>query len=386
VKVLHVAPSISRSYGGPTESLIGYIIAARIAGAEVSVAGPKCDAGEAELFAERAGHPELHLFESAGRGAFEILPGLPRWLRHEAGSYDVVHVHGLFNTISSLTVRAMVRRQIPVVIRPFGTLSRYTFLHRRTQLKRAWLAITERANIARASAIHFTTPAERENAEWHGVSFEGRAYVIPPPFLRADVAPRVAGWEPAHASALFLGRIDPVKNLELLLDAWPRVLVSVRTARLTIAGTGNDKYVRSLAQTAQRLGIADSVVFTGFADAEVKRELLEQASVFVLPSHHENFGIAVIEALDAAVPVVISRNVQLAPFVEQNRLGIVAESEPGPLAAAIVRSLGDRQLRERVRTDAPAALAGSFSPEGVGQLLLQMYQDAMGRNVQPAHR
>ena len=386
MKVLHVAPSISKAYGGPTESLIGYLVAAETAGIDVSVAAPKCAVAEVDAFAARAGNARLFLFPSFGRGAFEISPALVSWVRGAAVGFDVVHVHGLFNTTSSLAARTCIRREIPLVIRPFGTLSRYTYLHRRTQLKRAWLALTERANIALASAIHFTTSAERENAEWHGVSFDGRGFVIPPPFLRSDPSSRAAGWEPADPSVLFIGRIEPIKNLELLLDAWPRVIASVPNAHLTVAGAGSPEYTRSLVERAQGLGIIESVLFPGFADSVLKRALLESASVFVLPSHHENFGIAIVEALDAQVPVVVSRNVQLAPFVETNRLGIVADFGPGALAAAIVSCLGDRQLRERVRTGARDALTADFSPSRVGQLLLQMYQAATSSNDQPAHR
>jgi glycosyltransferase involved in cell wall biosynthesis len=384
VKVLHVAPSIGRAYGGPTESLIGYIVAAQTGGIEVSVAAPKCADDEAEAFASRAGDAAFHLFPSFGKGAFAVSPALLVWLGDAARSYDVVHVHGLFNTISSLAARSCIRRQIPVIIRPFGTLSRYTFFHRRTALKRAYLALLERQNIRQASAIHFTTATERDNAEWHGIPFEGRGYVIPPPVPRGGTILRGGDWGAPYPSALFLGRIEPVKNIEALLDAWPRVLSAIPNARLTIAGAGSVPYVRSLVARAETLGVARTVSFSGFADAALKGQLLESASIFVLPSHHENFGIAVIEALGASLPVVISRNVQLATFVETNRLGIVSDTEPAPLAAAIIRCFGDRQLHERVRTDAPAALAANFSPEGVGQLLSQMYQAAIRSDDQPA--
>jgi len=384
VKVLHVAPSIRKAYGGPTESLIGYIAAARTAGMEISVAAPESSAGEASAFATRAGDAPCHLFPSFGSGAFEISPALYLWLRDSARSFDVVHVHGLFNTTSSFAVRTCIHRKIPVVIRPFGTLSRYTFLHRRTRLKRAWLALTERNNIRNASAIHFTTDAERANAEWHEISFDGRAYVIPPPFVHGDIGSRATGWEPSHPSILFLGRVEPVKNVEALLEAWPRVLSAAPNARLTIAGAGTATYIQSLADRAKSLGVAETVAFSGFADATLKRRLLESASVFVLPSHHENFGIAVIEALDAALPVVVSGNVQLAPFVESNGLGIVTETGPVPLAASIITCLEDRKLREHVRTSAAAALAATFSPEVTGQLLLQMYQAAIRSKDKPA--
>lgn len=384
MRVLHVAPSIRKAYGGPTESLIGYITAAQTAGVDVSVAAPGCPAQEANAFAQRAGTTALHLFPSFGTAAFEVSPRLHSWLRSASESYDVVHVHGLFNTISSLAIRLCIRKNIPVVVRPFGTLSRYTFLHRRTMLKRAWLALLERKNVRRASALHFTTAIERSSAAWHGIAFNGRAFVIPPPFLPAEITPRVAGWEPNHPCVLFLGRVEPVKNIEALLDAWPGVLSAIGNARLTIAGAGDSAYESSLLERAKDLGIGETVTFAGFANASLKRQLLESASLFALPSKHENFGIVVIEALDAGLPVVVSPDVQLAPFIESNRLGLVSSTEPDRLATAIVSGLRDGQLRERVRVDAPAALSANFSPEAVGQLLLQMYQAAIRSKDKPA--
>ncbi|HEY4953828.1 MAG TPA: glycosyltransferase, partial [Gemmatimonadaceae bacterium] len=325
------------------------------------------------------------LFTSFGRGAFAISPALLTWVRREAREYDVVHVHGVFNTISSLAARSCIRQRIPVAIRPFGTLSRYTFFHRRTALKRVYLALVERGNLQRAAAIHFTTDTERANAEWHGVRFGARGHVIPPPAPTAMQWPLARKRDDSQARVLFLGRIEPVKNVEALLDAWPLVLSAIPHARLSVAGTGNESYVRSLVERAERLGIAASVSFTGFADSDLKRQLLASASLFVLPSLHENFGIAVIEALAASVPVVISPHVQLAPFVEANRLGHVADTTPSGLAAGIVSGLGDRDLHERVCTNAPAIISATFSPEHVGQLLLQMYQDAIDISNQSRH-
>ncbi|HEY4954481.1 MAG TPA: glycosyltransferase, partial [Gemmatimonadaceae bacterium] len=102
MRILHVTPSVQRAYGGPTESLIGYITAAQTAGIEVSVAGPQCPDDEARSFDARIGGATLRLFTSFGRGAFAMSPALLTWVRREAREYDVVHVHGLFNTISSL--------------------------------------------------------------------------------------------------------------------------------------------------------------------------------------------------------------------------------------------------------------------------------------------
>jgi glycosyltransferase involved in cell wall biosynthesis len=377
VRVLHVTPSIRRSYGGPTESLVGYITAAQTAGIDVSVAAPRCPDEDARAFAARIGNATVRLFPSFGNGAFAVSPALLRWVANESRSQDVVHVHGLFNAVSSLAARSCIKQQVPVAIRPFGTLSRYTFFHRRTKLKRAYLRFVERSNIERASAIHFTTDTERANGEWHGIAFGTRSHVIPPPVPTTIQRPRVRRADTSEPMVLFLGRIERIKNIESLLDAWPLVVRVIPRARLNIAGSGKASYLRTLHERLEGLGVASTVSFKGFADSRLKSELIDSASILVLPSHHENFGIAVIEALAASLPVVISRHVQLAGFVEANRFGLVSETSPPALAAAIVRCIGDRELHEHLRTNAHAALAASFSPVRVGRLLLQMYQHAI---------
>jgi hypothetical protein len=134
VKVLHVTPSIARAYGGPTYSLAGYARAALDEGAEISVAAPAPTAGDKWL-AEMIPEAAVYAFRTYGRGAFLASTDLQSWLRRNASRYDVVHVHGLLNPVSSLAARMCVRRGWPVVIRPFGTLSRYTYAHRRGTLK-----------------------------------------------------------------------------------------------------------------------------------------------------------------------------------------------------------------------------------------------------------
>jgi glycosyltransferase involved in cell wall biosynthesis len=386
VRVLHVTPSIQRSYGGPTESLIGFIVAAQCVGVDVSVVGPECIDEEAATFAQSVGNARITLIPSFGRDAFIVSPSLLRWVGREARSHDVIHVHGLFNAISSLSARACIRQGLPVVIRPFGTLSQYTFLHRRTMLKRAYFALAERRNVESASAIHFTTSSERVDAERHGINLDNRSYVIPPPAPAVAASPQTDHPATSPPHVLFLGRLAPVKNIESLLDAWPFVVTAIPDARLNIAGSGNESYVHGVRQQVTRLGIAGTVSFNGFADSRAKSKLLASSSLFVLPSHHENFGIAVIEALAASLPVVLSPRVQLAAFVEANRLGLISETTPAALASAIVRGLSDQTLRENVRANAAAAVATNFSPKRIGGLLLQMYEDAQEFRVASATR
>ncbi len=379
MRVLHVAPSISKSYGGPTQSLAGYLTAAHAAGIDTSVAAPRCDPDEAEYVSSRINGGTLNLFAAIGSGAFTTSPSLVRWVGRACSSYDVIHVHGLFNPISTFSSRSALGRKRPVVIRPFGTLSRYTFQHRRRLLKKVYFRAIERKNVLGAAALHFTTTGERDAAGWHAINFADRAYVIPPPW--SAPADRTELHKIPSTSALFLGRLVPVKNVECLLDAWVDVNREVPDAVLEIAGTGDESYVRTLRERAKRLHVAERINFRGFVSGAEKQRLLSSAAMLVLPSYHENFGISAIEALAAGVPVIISPDVQLAEFVRHNDLGRVAAGEPTEFAAAILEVMRNERIRSRVRTVGPEILARTFSPHVIGESLCRMYEGAIARTA-----
>lgn len=379
MKVLHVAPSIARSYGGPTQSLAGYAVAARNAGIDASIAAPRCEDGDLSAFVRRVPEAKLHLFRAFGTGAFTTSPALIRWVGRAASGYDVIHIHGLFNPISTLSARAGLRSGTAVIIRPFGTLSRYTFRHRRTALKNAYFRLVERRNVVEAAALHFTTETERDSARWHGIDFAGRAHVVPPPWLGRDHA-AIGRAQSGDPVVVFLGRIAPVKNIESLLDAWPAVLKGKPSATLVLAGSGEEGYLRQLGRRTQQLGIGDSTTFRGFVSGAEKQNLLSSASVLALPSHHENFGIAVLESLDAGVPVVISPEVQLADFVRRHDVGKVVQSTPVDLASAIIDTLNDGMLGARTRRVGAEVVAREFSPPVIGDLLSSMYRAAQQRS------
>ena len=377
MKVLHVAPSIAQSYGGPTYSLAGYVVASRLAGIDVTIASPRCAPEDIDAFISRAGKTDLHLFRSLGSGAFAASPALVRWVNGSAKDFDVVHVHGLFNSISSLSARAAIGSPAAVVLRPFGTLSKYTFRHRRTALKSAYFALLERKNLRGAGALHFTSETERKEADWHGVDFSRRAYVIPPPSL-ADTQHRVSRDSDGDGGrVLFIGRIDPIKNIESLLDAWLFVRRAMPSALLELAGEGDPAYVATLQRRAAMNGIASSVAFRGFASEGKKERLLSSATLLVLPSHHENFGVVVLEALEAGVPVVVSPEVHLADFVRTEGVGKVAVANPPILADAILSVLGNVEMRTRARDFGPSIVERNFSPAAVGKLLSEMYGAAV---------
>jgi glycosyltransferase involved in cell wall biosynthesis len=379
MRVLHVMPSLARAYGGPTQSLLGFLAASARAGIAADVVAPHAPAEDLAWVTERlpAG-TGLRTFAAHGLGHMKASPGMLRVIRREATAYDAVHVHGVFNLVSDLAARVAVRAGAAVVVRPFGTLSRYTFEYRRGWAKRLYFRLLEAPTLARAAAIHFTTETERDEADRPGMRLGHLGVVVPPPW---NAAPTPARQPRADArNVLFLSRLHPVKAVDALLDAWPLVQREIPAATLVIAGDGVPEYAARLRERVLRNPLESRAIsMPGFVNGDEKERCLRDADVFVLPSHHENFGIAVLEAIAAGLPVVVSPDVQLASFVEQHRLGRVSGRAPAELAASILAVMTDDALRARCAREGADIIHQTFAPAAVGARLRDLYRVAAER-------
>lgn len=368
-------PNVSRAFGGPTESLIGYAQAARSQSLTVHVAAPAVSAEDEAWLREQLPDVTVHFFRSVGRHAWVCAPGLWGWLWRHGAAYDAVHVHGLFNPVSSLSARITTARGAPTVMRPFGTLSRYTF-SRRSTLKQAYFRLLDRPSLLRAAGVHFTTAAERDEADRLDLRLDGRAHVVPPPW-RGTAPDAGMHQKTEHPTVLYMSRLHPKKNVTGLIEAWADVVAHHPDAQLWIAGDGADEYVERLHKAVRRHGLDDSISFLGFVSGDEKQRVLREAWAFALPSHQENFGVAVLEAVAAGLPVVISGEVQLCSFVEQNDLGVVVDrTDPSDVAQGLRRMLSSEAERQRIAEQGPAAVEATFSVERVGEQLRALYECA----------
>jgi glycosyltransferase involved in cell wall biosynthesis len=193
-----------------------------------------------------------------------------------------------------------------------------------------WLAREYRV-LRDAKAVCFTTPIERDSASgtmwprrWNPavVSFgtsepDGDGTAQREVFLGRYPELR------ERRFFLFLSRIHSKKGCDLLLDAFARVAPANPELDLVMAGPDEDGLQPQLEGQAKRLGIESRVHWTGMLEGDVKWGALRGAEGFVLPSHQENFGVAVVEALACGVPVMISDKVNIWPDIARDEAGIV---------------------------------------------------------------
>jgi glycosyltransferase involved in cell wall biosynthesis len=209
--------------------------------------------------------------------------------------------------------------------------------------KTIWLRLVERRALARASAIHYTSQLEADDARRTGLPL-ARPFVVP------NGIDLPANWSTPRDenTLLFLGRINWKKGLDRAIAALPE------GARLIVAGNDEENLTPRLRELAEKLGVGERVEFPGPVYGDAKWELLARATLFVLLSVSENFGSVVLEALSQETPVVLSKGVGLADDVVRAGAGIIG-------ADGIAALLADPARRAEMGRNGRALVESRFT-------------------------
>lgn len=224
----------------------------------------------------------------------------------------LVHQHGIWTGISRVSNRWRGKFRRPTIIAPHGALEEWA-IRRSTWKKRIAKIAYESKNFREAACFHATAQPEAENFLRYGI--RRPIAVVPNGLSGAWIGSEGSGARfrtqyglPDDVQILlYLGRITPVKNLEMLLAAMARNRDALRDWLLVLAGADEFGYQRKLEQLVNHLRLGAFVRFVGFLPAEFKRDAFAAANVFVLPSRREASPIAILEALGAGVPVLTTR-------------------------------------------------------------------------------
>ncbi len=368
MNILHVTPAYypATYWGGPiwsTKAICDGI--AQLPGFAVQVlttdaAGPdRSDSVRPATFA----YPVHYAHRRAGHA---IAPGLLTKLIRAIGWADVVHLTATYNfpTLPTLAVARMMNR--PVVWSPRGALQA-TATWEDAPRKGVKQLFEKSANLLRPAncTLHVTSLAEGRDSTHRLGHIE--TTLIP----NSVVIPSVGPKRPADGKLrlLYLGRLHPKKGLDVLIAAMKALPDHVR---LDIYGSGDPSYVASL---KTQIGSDSRIVLRGHADDGRKALAFAQADLFVLPSHSENFGIAVAEALAHGVAVVTTTG---TPWVRLDAMGcgrcIALERDDlattiENLSTADLSAMGaegrawmQRDFSPKAMTDAFAALYRSLAP------------------------
>lgn len=380
MRVLHVIPGLEWRDGGPSQAIRAMTTALQQRGLEVVIATTR---PRDEELANGAPAQDTGLtvpvvsFPRQGAPNWKLSLPLARWLQQNIGRFDLLHLHATFCYTTLMAARIAHAKRRPYIIRPLGTLDVWS-RQQHAWKKRPYFALIERRNLLHAAALHATS--ESEAGHLRRLHLPTPIAVIPLGFDLPPAPPLRALASPLRL--LFLSRLHPKKNLPVLFEAVRRLHHEGVALTLTVSGDGPVSYRDELQRLTTALGLHQVISFTGWVDGHRKQELLAQSHVFVLPSLQENFGISVLEALGAGLPVVLSSEVALSAEVTQAGAGIaVPPHDPAALAAAILRITEPAAYTDASR--AAVCLAHqSFSRAAMTDGLLHLYRTITGE-LQP---
>lgn len=241
-------------------------------------------------------------------------PGLLEALRRSVRDADLLHSHGLWAMPNVYPGWVAAAASAPLVISPRGTLSPWALNHSRWRKKVFW-ALAQGRVVAAAACLHATAESEYEDLRALGLR---QPICVIPNGVDVDPihAPPGGSREAAPPTILFLGRLHVKKGIDLLLRAWAIVAPELPEWRLRVVGPDDGGYEAPLRRLAASLR-APRVTFEGAVYGAAKRDLYRAASLHVLPSHSENFGMTVAEALANGTPVITTRGTPWSGLVRE---------------------------------------------------------------------
>jgi glycosyltransferase involved in cell wall biosynthesis len=383
--VLHVIPSLSPRRGGPSIAVRNVMKALRRGGLQVDVATTDDDGADRRLAVPLDGFVEVDgqrvRYFPRQTGAYSLSYPLLRWLGQNIRSYDIVHTHGLFSFAPLAAAWQARAARVPYIMRPAGVLDSWGLKNKRAFIKRTSIRFVEGPLLRGAAAVHFMTELERTRAA--DLDLPMRPVVLPIGFDFGPAGDASQAVQDELASAgrpviLYLSRIHEIKRIDLLLRAFAS-LPERESCVLAIAGDGDASLVASLKQLAAELGVVRCVRWLGFAEGARKRGLFATAALFVLPSESENFGVAILEAMHAGLPVIVTAGAGLAEFVRTADAGIVTDGSLESLRAALLRLIAEESLRGAMGRAGALAVERELSLDVCGSRLESLYRSVLNQ-------
>ncbi len=289
--------------------------------------------------------------------------------------FDIIHIHAWWNLVSVGAAFICVLKGRPYILSPRGTLSTYSFYNRKAIVKRFFHSLVGKPLLKRATFQVSSAKEKRDIEQIFDAS--AKAYIIPNfvELKRAWEKDFAVNLNHQKAEILFFSRIEEKKGLEFLLEACALLTIPYH---LTIAGSGEEVYVRTLKILSEKLGIAQHVTWLGLVASEHKFEVLAQYDLLVLPSYDENFANVVIESLACGTPVLLSPKVGLADYVTEKKLGWVVDQD-SKLIASHLEMIFEKTKAESIslRKAARLTIKEDFSEKALTKAYIHFYQSIM---------
>ena len=352
LNVLHVTPSMSPSWGGPA------VVASELT-TELVRKGVRCEIVTAHGY--RVGTGQVPTLGVPITSFATELPArlwagysreVSRFLNDRANSFDLIHIHEIWHYPAFAAFCAARKYRIPYMVTIHGELSEWGLRQKALKKRIYRLCLLDRM-LRSAGILHAITDTEKKQILNLGydapvvVTPNGiepsRFEALPSPLSFMQRFPELKG----KRVILFMGRLHPKKGLDILARSFSMIVRRFDNAVLLVVGPDKFGTRAAMQSILHAEGLLDRSIFTGLLTGRDKLAAMSCADLFVLPSHSDVLGIAVLEAMAARLPVVITTKCEF-PEVSENEAGLVVETDEASIAAGISRLLEDEPLRRHM--------------------------------------
>ena len=310
----------------------------------------------------------------------DISPRMYRGIKRNIKNFEIIHSHGLWN-MSNIYPGWAVKKNphCHLMCSPHGTLS-YSALQTSRWKKHVIWHLWQRRVIMEGHCIHVTT--EEEFRQVRKIGIKAPVSIIPnginlPNLIRNSTMPKRK-----KRKLLFLGRITPIKGIDILLKAWSIIQEMFPAWELEFVGPDDRGYFKEMKNLARELNVK-RVSFIGPLYGEEKGKAFLGADLFVLSTHSENFGMAVAESLSYEVPVIVSKG---APWegLEIHHCGWWIDIGVEPLVECLEIALAvSPETLQEMGTRGRAWMEHDFSWHEVGLKMKRTYEWIINKGVPP---
>ena len=384
MKVLQVVPSLAPEWGGPVK------VVNELAGA-LEVIGVSSEIISAQ--GRRVGNPEtvtndipIHLFETGpiARLWTAHTPGLKKTLARKIPDFDLVHIQELWHYPGYIASKIARSRNVPYIVTIHGELNEWNLQQKRLK-KQIYMTAIQRGILQKSAALHAITQAESNRIRQ--LEIETPVAMIPNGTHteefenlpdRSQFVSRYPELE-NRLIVLFLGRIQQKKGLDILAQAFGNLVRTRHDVRLVVAGPDEDNTLTEIKTILKSQGALEKAVFPGMLTGEQKLEALSAADIFALTSYSEGFSVALLEALSAGLPLVITDECNF-PEVGDSRAGFVVRPNDSETASALMSLLDSADLRREMSENARRLVRSNYTWERIAEKMFTLYENVIAGN------
>lgn len=387
MKILHVVPSLALRHGGVSVSVRELCAGLAQNGVSVTIYttwrgyNEKTDAPldqQLRALGVSIEYFPVHRWNWLGQ-RYSFSPALKKTLENTLPSFDLVHIHSVWLYPTLIASRLCRRFKIPYLLSPCGALDPYG-MRQRGLLKKLYGFFIERFSLIHAGRIHFTSPLEASRAFRFGTK---TPHAVIPCSIGYETIPKTTpgDFRKNHPEIgnrsilLFLGRMHLKKRPDLLAYMLEKIPCK---ENLHLVFVGPDEGAAKSVKTAlKRTGLLDHATFVPTLSGGEKWACYRDSHLFLLPSRDENFGITVLEAMAAGLPVMISPEVGIAAWVARNRCGKVEPVNSKQWADALISMLENPSELNSMGKAGQQLAKTVFSTTEVSKQIRDLYQDIL---------